>query len=128
MVGPLALAARAWVPGVLLTAAAVALGWFLGRRFHRLARRWLVLVPAGVVVHDHLVLLCANIGGRAHVAVSVSDTVVAARNLDAAAIIRDVVSPMIKGGGGGQKTLATAGGQEVGQLQDVIQKVRELLK
>jgi alanyl-tRNA synthetase len=79
-------------------------------------------------VHDHLVLLCANIGGRAHVAVSVSDTVVAARNLDAAAIIRDVVSPMIKGGGGGQKTLATAGGQEVGQLQDVIQKVRELLK
>ena len=54
-------------------------------------------------VHDHLVLLCANIGGRAHVAVSVSDTVVAARNLDAAAIIRDVVSPMIKGGGGGQK-------------------------
>ena len=42
VVGPLALAARAWVPGVLLTAAAVALGWFLGRRFHRLARRWLV--------------------------------------------------------------------------------------
>ncbi len=79
-------------------------------------------------VHDHLVLLCANIGGRAHVAVSVSDTVVAARNLDAATIIRDVVSPMIKGGGGGQKTLATAGGQEVGQLQDVIQKVREILK
>jgi hypothetical protein len=56
VVGPLALAAEGWVPGVLLTAAALALGWFLGRRFHRLSRRWLVLVPAGVVVHDHLVL------------------------------------------------------------------------
>ncbi len=56
LVGPLALAAEGWVPGVVLTAAAGALGWFLGRRFHRLSRRWLVLVPAGVVVHDHLVL------------------------------------------------------------------------
>lgn len=26
------------------------------RRLHRLARRWLVVVPAGIVVHDHLVL------------------------------------------------------------------------
>ncbi|MFM9082561.1 MAG: hypothetical protein ACKOQ7_01415 [Actinomycetota bacterium] len=26
------------------------------RRLHRLSRRWLVLVPAGIVVHDHLVL------------------------------------------------------------------------
>lgn len=56
IVGPLALAARGWFVGVPLTAAAGALGWFLGRRFHRLSRRWLVLVPAGVVVHDHLVL------------------------------------------------------------------------
>jgi hypothetical protein len=56
LVGPLALAARGWFVGVPLTAAALGLGWFLGRRFHRLARRWLVLVPAGVVVHDHLVL------------------------------------------------------------------------
>ena len=56
VVGPLALAAEGWFVGVPLTVAAVVLGWFLGRRFHRLSRRWLVLVPAGVVVHDHLVL------------------------------------------------------------------------
>jgi len=56
IVGPLALAARAWFVGVPLTAAALGLGWFLGRRFHRLSRRWLVLVPAGVVIHDQLVL------------------------------------------------------------------------
>ena len=26
------------------------------RRWHKLSRRWFVLVPTGVVVHDHLVL------------------------------------------------------------------------
>ena len=55
-VGPLALAAGGWWVGVPLTAASPVMGWFLGRRFHRLSRRWLVLVPAGVVVHDQLVL------------------------------------------------------------------------
>ena len=56
VIAPLALAARAWAVGLPLAAATLALAWFLGRRFHRLSRRWLVLVPAGVVIHDHLVL------------------------------------------------------------------------
>jgi hypothetical protein len=42
--------------GVTVTAAAVALGAFLLPRFHRLTRRWVVLVPAGFVLHDHVVL------------------------------------------------------------------------
>jgi hypothetical protein len=54
--GPLLLSARVWWLGVPVTIAAVAAGWFLGRRFHVLSRRWLVLVPAGLVVHDQLVL------------------------------------------------------------------------
>jgi hypothetical protein len=54
--GPLVLAAGNWLLGVPLTVAVPALAWFLGRRFHRLSRRWLVLVPAGVVIHDPLVL------------------------------------------------------------------------
>ncbi len=49
----------------------------------------------------------------------------AARQLDASALIKELVSPLIKGGGGGQKNLATAGGQEVGQLDEVIRVVRE---
>lgn len=56
VVGPLALAARAWVVGIPVSAFAVVATWFLLPRFHRLARRWIVLVPAGVVVHDHVVL------------------------------------------------------------------------
>jgi hypothetical protein len=54
--GPLLLAAGAWLAGVLVTAAAVALVVVLGPRFHRLALRWFVFVPAGVVVRDPLVL------------------------------------------------------------------------
>jgi hypothetical protein len=45
-----------WVVGVVLAALAVVAAWPLGRRCHRLARRWLVVVPAGLVIHDHLVL------------------------------------------------------------------------
>ncbi len=54
--GPLLLAARLWLLGVIATAAAVALAVVLGPRFHRLALRWFVFVPAGVVVRDPLVL------------------------------------------------------------------------
>jgi alanyl-tRNA synthetase len=78
-------------------------------------------------LHDHLVVLAANIGGKPSVAIGISDTVVAARNLDAGKIIKEIVAPMVKGGGGGQKNLATAGGQDASQLGEVIAKVRSLL-
>ncbi len=54
--GPLLMAARSYVLGAVISALGVTLAWLFGRRCHRLARRFLVLVPAGVVVHDHLVL------------------------------------------------------------------------
>lgn len=43
---------------VAIVAAALAVAtWAWGwRRWHRLSRRWAVLVPAGLVLHDHLVL------------------------------------------------------------------------
>ncbi|MHA4847508.1 alanine--tRNA ligase [Flavitalea antarctica] len=78
-------------------------------------------------LHDHLVVLCANIGGKPAVAIGISDTVVAARNLDAAKIIKEQVAPLIKGGGGGQKNLATAGGQDASALDQVIERVKSLL-
>ena len=78
-------------------------------------------------LRDHVVILCVNIGGKPFVAVGISDTVVAAKNLDAAKIIKEQIAPLIKGGGGGQKTLATAGGQEAGNLKQVIEAVRKLL-
>ena len=56
MAGPLLLAARAWLLGVAVTVLATGLCFLAGTRLHRLARRWLVLVPAGLVLHDELVL------------------------------------------------------------------------
>jgi hypothetical protein len=54
--GPMLLAARSWVAGALLSVAAVAGAVLLGPRWHRLSQRWLVFVPAGVVLHDPVVL------------------------------------------------------------------------
>jgi hypothetical protein len=68
LVGPLALAARSWALGAVLSAAAVALAVPLSKRFHRLSKRWLVLVPAGVVLHDHFLLAETNMMAKGTVA------------------------------------------------------------
>jgi hypothetical protein len=54
--GPLLVAARSWIAGVVLCALAIAGAVLIGPRWHRLSLRWFVLVPAGVVVHDPVVL------------------------------------------------------------------------
>ena len=54
--GPLLLAARAWIAGVLALAAGMVAARFGVSALHRLSRRWLVFVPAGIVLHDPLVL------------------------------------------------------------------------
>lgn len=56
VIAPLAWAGKAWVVAVATTIVAAAGLWLLPIRWHQLARRWLVLVPAGVVVHDPVVL------------------------------------------------------------------------
>ena len=54
--GPLLWAAGHWVLGPLVTVA----GWLIAvvgmRALHSLARRWVVYVPAGLVLHDRLAL------------------------------------------------------------------------
>jgi hypothetical protein len=45
-----------WLIGTLLLAAGLLVAAWGWRRWHRLSRRWFVIVPVGVVVHDHLVL------------------------------------------------------------------------
>jgi alanyl-tRNA synthetase len=78
-------------------------------------------------LNDYVAVLCANIDGKPFVAVGLSDTVAAAKSLDAGKIIKEHIAPLIKGGGGGQKTLATAGGQDASNLQQVVDKVKGLL-
>ncbi|HMK19910.1 MAG TPA: alanine--tRNA ligase [Chitinophagaceae bacterium] len=79
-------------------------------------------------LNNYVVVLCANIGGKPSVAVSIDEKTVAAKNLDAGKIIKEVVVPIIKGGGGGQKTLATAGGQDASNLQKVIDSIKGLIQ
>jgi alanyl-tRNA synthetase len=79
-------------------------------------------------LHDYVIVLAANIGGKAHIAIGISDTVVVAKNLDASKLIKETISTLIQGGGGGQKNLATAGGQKVSGLQESIDAVRGILE
>ena len=50
------LASDVLILGTIVAIAAVFLTIALPRRFHRFSRRWLVSVPAGLVIHDHVVL------------------------------------------------------------------------
>ena len=78
-------------------------------------------------LNNYVAVLCANIDGKPFVAIGISETVAAAKNLDAGKIMKEHIAPFIKGGGGGQKTLATAGGTDAGNLMGVIEKVKSLL-
>jgi hypothetical protein len=56
LTGPLLLAQRRWLVGSVVCAAFVAMAIWAWPRWHKLSRRWLVIVPVGIVIHDHLVL------------------------------------------------------------------------
>ena len=76
---------------------------------------------------NFVIVLTANVEGKAFVAVSIDESINATKGLDAQKIIKEVVAPLIKGGGGGQKLLATAGGQDASNLGTVIEKVKGLI-
>ena len=78
-------------------------------------------------LRDYAIVLASNIDGKAQVAILLDETIVSSKNLEAPRIIKEYVAPLIKGGGGGQKTLATAGGQDASKLKQVIEKVKSLL-
>ncbi len=74
-----------------------------------------------------VIVLAANVEGKAAVALLLDEKLAESRNLQAPAIIKEHIAPLIKGGGGGQKTLATAGGQDASNLPQVIERVKKLL-
>jgi alanyl-tRNA synthetase len=76
---------------------------------------------------DYIIVLVSAIDNKAQVVLLFDEGITAEKNLDAAATIKQKIAPLIKGGGGGQKTLATAGGQNATELQQVIEVVKDLL-
>jgi alanyl-tRNA synthetase len=76
---------------------------------------------------DYVIALSSAIDGKAQVVLLFDENIATQKNLDASATIKQKIAPLIKGGGGGQKTLATAGGQDITDLQEVIKVVKDLL-
>ncbi len=74
-----------------------------------------------------IIVLAAKIDGKASVVIAIDDKLVETKGLEAPKIIKEQIAPLIKGGGGGQKTLATAGGQDASNLPQVIERVKKLL-
>lgn len=78
-------------------------------------------------MEDYVVVLASKVDGKAHVAIMIDEALSITKNLEAPRIIKEHIAALIKGGGGGHKTLATAGGQETGNLALVIEKIKNLL-
>lgn len=55
--GPLLLASEQWIAGAGATFIGFAVAAVVARALHSLTRRWAVLVPAGLVLKDHLAIL-----------------------------------------------------------------------
>jgi len=75
--GPLLLAAQVWAVGALALLLGWPLAWWVVRSLHTLSRRWLVFTPAGLVLHDQLVVVEAMLVVRrqlASIAPALADT------------------------------------------------------
>ena len=87
LAGPLLLASKQWVLGALITLLAIALCVGGSRALHQLSKRWLVFVPAGLVLVDRTSLLDALLVQR-HVvrSIGLAEDGSAAADLSAGAI------------------------------------------
>jgi len=65
--GPLLILARQWIAGVVVTIVGLVAAKRAWRSLHALSNRWLVFVPAGVVLHDALALAEPVLFARANV-------------------------------------------------------------
>ena len=72
-------------------------------------------------VDNLFLLLAAEVEGKAHLSLIISDNLVKEKSLDATKIIREL-SKEIQGGGGGQAFYATAGGKNPGGIQNALNK------
>ena len=82
-------------------------------------------VALGQTQKIHCIVLVASIEGKAAVVIALSEPL--STTLSATQIIKQKIAPLIKGGGGGQASLATAGGQDSSQLSKVIEEVKQCL-
>lgn len=77
-------------------------------------------------VPNLFLVLGADFDGKPGLLVSVSDNLVQEKGLHAGNIIRELAKE-VQGGGGGQPTIATAGGKNVAGLQQAIERSRSYI-
>ncbi len=78
--------------------------------------------------HDNaFVAIGAVIEGKPAVVLGIADALQKSSGFDANVMIKNEVAKYIKGGGGGQKTLAVAGGQDPAALMSAIDAVKKAL-
>ena len=77
---------------------------------------------------DNLFFLAgAEIDGKAHLSLIISETLIKDKNLNAKTIISEL-SKEIQGGGGGQPFYATAGGKKADGIQAALNEAKSKLK
>jgi alanyl-tRNA synthetase len=74
-----------------------------------------------------VIVLAANIDGKAHIAASVSKDIIESKHITAQEIIK-AASSHIQGGGGGQPNFATAGGKNPAGISIALQEVSKIIK
>lgn len=104
-----------WVAAVALGVGAIALGALGSTRWHRLSCRWLVFVPAGVVIHDPLVLLETAMW-RSHV---VSDIELASAGTKAADLTGPATGPALEISLRSSETVIMSAGRSVPEGQAI---------
>ncbi|HET9825153.1 MAG TPA: alanine--tRNA ligase, partial [Chitinophagaceae bacterium] len=72
-------------------------------------------------------LLIGKKNGKVNVLVTLSDDVTKQGKLDANKIVKEKIAPLINGGGGGQKFLATASGTETSNIDKIVNQFKDIL-
>ncbi len=91
--GPLLLAGHSWVAGALAVLVGWPVAWWGSRSLHTLSRRWLVFTPAGMVLHDQLVVVEAMLVVRrqiASIAPALADTTARDLTLDSPGLALEI--------------------------------------
>lgn len=78
-------------------------------------------------VENLVLVLGANLEGKAHLTLMISENLVKELGLDARQIIREV-SGEIRGGGGGQDFYATAGGKDPGGVSKALEAISAIIE
>ncbi len=78
-------------------------------------------------IENLFLVIGAEINGKPHLTIMISENIVAEKGLNAGQIVREA-GREIKGGGGGQPFYATAGGKDISGLQNAIDKALTYLK